>query len=647
MQKDFVLKPTIWIFTTVIMVISGGCGNFFEKKPTEIETRLILQELEQIKENSRIKNPLPELYLKQPEIIATPKGLKLFYFSKQHPVAELAKLVKEQMGNSISVSPATNQLIIQCADQAEAEKILEFLKAVDVPPIQVNIDCIVLERFADVTMDWETTIFIENLFNENITLGDPDNPAFPGASLRESKRANFGLDIGYLDVDGDVFKATLDMLVSRGYLKILMNPNLETVNGQPAEIKSRENAPIQRIVTGKDFEPYSLTDYQWVTDSLKVTPHVYADGSIGLKTEVMIGSRSKPEGVVQLSIITERSATIAENRIAPGQSLVIGGIRKSEQRSVIRGVPFLKDLPFLGILFSSKDYEEKGTEIIFILTPSISNNGIDNEIVTKDIKEKFKSPAYKPGIQELITEPFSGNIYTEHVERKAAEAEYHRLTAEIERSEAREEIELLREELTYESERLKQQQQEALKARKEADEALKKLQEKTIKFEQEQKKAVESQKAAQAAQAEAEKLKQLADEKAKEIEKVLQEKNLAKTEAEKIKQQAQKTAEDALKKAQAAQAEAEKLKKMAVEKAQQVKEAEQARTKALQEAQEAKKVQDQHQKALEERVKQLQAEKASDSQSQPEPNQVETQPAPEEKPAQEPAPEVNNDPNAA
>ncbi|MHC5163322.1 MAG: hypothetical protein ACYSO4_09465, partial [Planctomycetota bacterium] len=50
---------------------------------------------------------------------------------------------------------------------------------------------------------------------------------------------------------------------------------------------------------------------------------------------------------MQTSIITERSIDIGENRLAPGKSLIIGGMRKSEKRSVVRGVPFFKDLPII------------------------------------------------------------------------------------------------------------------------------------------------------------------------------------------------------------------------------------------------------------------------------------------------------------
>jgi len=251
-----------------------------------------------------------------------------------------------------------------------------------------------------VTMDWETTLQIDRLFGESVALGGKvvDGvllPAFPGAALREPARAKFGLKVGYskdLNMDGDKFRALVDVLVSRGYLKILMNPILTVVNGQQAEIITRDKVPIPKEVITKQLEPYTTTEYVWVEDSLRVTPHVYADGYIGLETSIKISSKSTPEGVKQLPIITERSITNKENRIRQGESLIIGGLRKSERRSVVRGVPFLKDIPFIGVLFSSKDFEERAKEIIFILTPTISHGGIPNAEMVESIRKKHRAP---------------------------------------------------------------------------------------------------------------------------------------------------------------------------------------------------------------------------------------------------------------
>ena len=420
-----------------------------------MQTRRLLSELREIKENPNIGNPLPELYRSLAERVKVTDGVKLFYFCRQHPADDLAKLLDTQFSKffrssasaqdpqgkeyprptyTVSPNPATNQLIIHCPNDAEADMVLEFLRKVDVPPIQVNIDCLILERFADVTMDWETTIKIENLLGEKITFGGGKTdsttgellPNFPGASLRESKRADFGLDFGYwknYGITGHEIRAVVDVLVSRGYLKILMNPTIETVNGRKGKITLRDNVPLTKIMEKPGYdEPFNLTEYQWVEDTLEVTPHVFADGSISLDTKVQLGSKSKPEGVAQASIITERTIEIAENRIKPGDSLIVGGMRKIEERSVVRGVPGLKDIPLVGILFSSKDFEEKATEVIFILTPSISSGGVEYLDIVEDVRQKYSRPKYESGLDKVLNKTFGINGYNRHVEPEAAKA---------------------------------------------------------------------------------------------------------------------------------------------------------------------------------------------------------------------------------
>ncbi|MCK5172837.1 MAG: hypothetical protein KAR47_05565, partial [Planctomycetes bacterium] len=489
------------------LVCLCGCGDFFSRKATELEARAILQELSQVKESPHVNNTLPAIYLAPPKILPMETGVKVFYFTKHHAVDYLGKLVIEQFspkgadpkgkplfsgGWMISHNPATNQLIVQCPNEDAADTVLEFLDNVDVPPVQINVDCLILERFGDETMDWETSIWIENFLGEGISLGEARanfgafsdrgvfqpiadgpfaglDPAFPGASLREGARSTFGLDFGYWinkGIPGHQVRTVVDMLISRGYLKILLNPTLETVNGKRATVSIRDFAPIDKIVVKAGFdEPFRMTDYEWVEDTLTVTPHVFADGSIGLTTDIKIGSKSKPEGVIQTSIITERTINIEENRIAPGQSLIIGGMRKSEKRSVVRGVPFFKDLPIIGVLFSSKDYEEKATEIIFILTPSISSGSVEHSKIVEEIRKKHASPKFETGLTDMLTDPFGSTVYTDVVEQKAIEAETERIKAEMELVDVGKELSVTQDKLSAANKKAKLERERLDKAR--------------------------------------------------------------------------------------------------------------------------------------------------------------------------------------
>lgn len=437
------------------VLVLSGCGDFFSKRATEIQSMAILEELGQVRESPYIENPVPEMYQKRATRLAIKDGVKLFYFTQNHPANELSQLIEQQLGVLSTTSNATNQIVAYCKDDAQADAVQQYLELIDVEPVQVNIDCLILERFGDVTMDWETSILVENLMGEKITLGEARgtfdengnlidlDPAFPGASLREAERSNFGLDFGFWkdkNIPGHQVRTIVDVLVSRGYLKILLNPQIETVNGQTATVTIKDYTPIEEVRTSSAgaASVYNITKYVWVEDTLTVVPHVYSDGSIGLKTDIKIGSRSKPEGVVQRSIITERSINVEENRVQPGLSMIIGGMRKSEKRSVIRGIPFFKDLPIIGILFSSKDFEEKGTEIVFILTPSISSGSVAHKKIVDDLRGKHADPEYKMGLSNALSEPWGTSIYTDVLEKEATEAELKRVEAEIALEQAKE-----------------------------------------------------------------------------------------------------------------------------------------------------------------------------------------------------------------
>lgn len=409
---------------TVLLVI-GGWGNIFAQTDKEREAEQTLSDLK-IGEPNEPNVPVPEMYKAPPKIVKQTVGgteeFKLFYFCRYQTSDDLQKIIHEQFATklfdekgkstqvtdyTVSSNPSTNQLIVRCPLKEDVEAVLQTLENVDVPPIQVKIECLVSDIYADMTFDRETTIAIENLFGEDIAMkpaGTPFGadvrqlvkdgdylPAFPGASLREVARSRMGLNIGYLNkgLPGHAFAALVDMLESRGYLKILMNPTLQVVNGGTAVVSSQQHVPLDRTTMRSTISDYleTRTEYVDVVDSLKITAHVFADGYIGLETDAIIGSKNTPEGVKQIPIVTKKEIQNKQNRIRQGESLIIGGIRKNEKFAVVRGVPILKDIPILGYLFSSEDTENRAVETIFILTPTISTDGDSTKQVMEQVRK--------------------------------------------------------------------------------------------------------------------------------------------------------------------------------------------------------------------------------------------------------------------
>ena len=579
-----------WLIGAMVLSFllwAGGCWDVLSERAVDLEARSILRDLGRVETEPEPNVPMPEFYTAPPKIVEQMVGgapeFKLFYFCQHLTSEELRKIIHEQYAEklfnkkgqsttirdyTVSSVPATNQLIVRCPTREDVDSVLETLEWVDVPPVQVKISCLISQIYADLTLDWETTLEIGRLLGEDITaggsarrfgegitklvqegktLGDLEIlPAFPGASMRELARARMGLKVGYLSLTHD-FLALVDILESRGYLKVLMNPTLEVVNGKTAKVLQSEEVPVQRVTQERPEWDYLRTqyDYKPVTDSLQITPHVFANGYIGLETKIEIGSKNTPEGIKQISVLTKKEIDNKENRIRPGESLIIGGIRKTERREVVRGVPMLKDIPVLGILFSGKDYEERAVETIFILTPTISTGGIPRTEMIKKIEKKHARPS-RGDTFEAITDPLGLKAGQKEQEQKILEAEQELLKAQAEKAEARgiaREAKAVVERAETEVERARTKAEhlvaEAEKLKADADKA-------KAEAEAKAKAAEQAKAAADKATADAAKVKTDADAKAKSADKT-------KTDADKTAADAAKTKSEAEAKAKAAE----------------------------------------------------------------------------------------------
>jgi hypothetical protein len=459
------------IVAVILSFTAGGCADYISTNNAGLESTKIIKNLRRVETAVEPNVPLPYFFKTPPDILEQTVGgnveYKLFYFCQHHTSPELRELVNtafaselfDQKGNStrkadynVHANAATNQLIVRCPGREDTESVLDFLRRVDVPPVQVKIKCIVSEVYADKTLDWETTLAIEDLLGEGIgavpagqafgsavqqLVTEPATPAaFPGASLRELAREKMGLKVGYVR-SSEKFTAMVDTLESEGYLKVLMNPTVEVVNGKQAKILSSQKVPLQETyLTGGIGGQWTerRTEYEDVVDSLTITPHVFGDGYIGLETSILLGSKLTPEGVKQVPIITKKQIDNKENRIRPGQSLVIGGLRKVERRDVFRGIPGLKDIPLLGILFSGRDFEERAVETVFILTPTISTGGIPYKEMMEEVKRQQGEPT---GDDEEGLDPFGKKAREKEKDQILEDAEEACLEAEAEKAIAR------------------------------------------------------------------------------------------------------------------------------------------------------------------------------------------------------------------
>jgi general secretion pathway protein D len=70
--------------------------------------------------------------------------------------------------------------------------------------------------------------------------------------------------------------------------------------------------------------------------------------------------------------------------------IIVGGLIEDTKKRNIAGVPFLSKIPILGSLFGPRDYQDKKTELILLMTPHIITDHIQSNAVTQEFREKVE-----------------------------------------------------------------------------------------------------------------------------------------------------------------------------------------------------------------------------------------------------------------
>ena len=172
--------------------------SFFRRKPLNLSPKRSFVISAGFMKTPMSAIRLPQVYLEEPKRLGC-RWCQTFLFYQVyacrgfelHPIRirgskkRGARLWRDDSGSwasrSVPIRVPINLLFI-VPDDAECDQVLAYLEKTDVPPIQIHIDCLILERFGDVTKDWETTLLIENFLGQEITLGESKypGPAFPG-----------------------------------------------------------------------------------------------------------------------------------------------------------------------------------------------------------------------------------------------------------------------------------------------------------------------------------------------------------------------------------------------------------------------------------------------------------------------------------
>ncbi len=173
--------------------------------------------------------------------------------------------------------------------------------------------------------------------------------------------------------DWATIEAQLQTLEQNRKANIISNPRITTVDNREAKILVGQKIPL--IV--QDVAGNPVSQLQTIGIQLKVTPHLTDDKKIVMDLHPEVSDLST-QSTVQGGVIINTSEADTRVLVEDGQTAVIGGLIRTNDSHVRTGVPVLKDIPLLGMLFRSDNSVKQNRELIIFVTPRIITNMASN-----------------------------------------------------------------------------------------------------------------------------------------------------------------------------------------------------------------------------------------------------------------------------
>jgi len=231
------------------------------------------------------------------------------------------------------------------------------------------------------------------------------------SGLTETPFAAFGL-LENLGAFGPI-DSVLSLLEDDGLARILAEPNLTAISGEPAGFLAGGEFPVP---SGRDSEGNIEILFRQFGVSLTFEPVVLSENRIVLQLETEVSSLARDSQVTLVDVEVpgldvRRASTTVE--MGSGQTLMIAGLMQSQTFKNMTGIPGLVDTPIIGDLMSSESFQRDETEMVVLVTPYL----VEPYGSQKDAK---KVPAKERDRSELSM-AFSNNIRRVYGDRKVSD----------------------------------------------------------------------------------------------------------------------------------------------------------------------------------------------------------------------------------
>jgi general secretion pathway protein D len=177
---------------------------------------------------------------------------------------------------------------------------------------------------------------------------------------------------------------TANAVLTDTFTKIIQNPEIRSIDGQPAKLKIGDRIPVATGsfssgigVTGgaaAGINPLVNTQFTYldVGVNVDVTPRVHPNREVSMKVEIEVSSQTGTAtiGGIDQPIISQRKIT-HDIRLREGEVSVLAGLFERTETRTLNGWPGLAKIPILRYLFSSDNTDHEENEVLIVLIPRI------------------------------------------------------------------------------------------------------------------------------------------------------------------------------------------------------------------------------------------------------------------------------------
>jgi len=317
--------------------------------------------------------------------------VKLNYANASELTGPLASSLSKR--GSVQVEKRTNSLIITDLP-TNLDAVSQMALQLDSQTPQIEITAKLVD--VDATAIQSIGVVWNHGFQNSQFVKDNQNiPVYlkPATSSTGNEQLGSGVNTGIASPAGRItvglfqkwgdLEAQLQVLASMNKANIISNPRITTVDNREAKIVVGQKIPL--IV--QDVAGNPVSQLQTVGIQLKVTPHLTSEKKIIMDLHPEVSDLASG-ATVQGGLIINTSEADTRVMVDDGQTAVIGGLIRTNETLVHAGVPILKDIPLVGLLFSSKSTSKQNRELIIFVTPKLVSDVAANDAAPKPEEKK-------------------------------------------------------------------------------------------------------------------------------------------------------------------------------------------------------------------------------------------------------------------